>query len=576
MSVRIHYDEPSEYVRPKLEDLDIQTVDYTAIVGVPDVRRDTTPTGSEEKKPGNGYSWLAWGFNIDLGGIEELSDFVVKFLEVVDKTNKIVMALLKLMRIFSSDFKSISRLLKVLLKIVLKRVKELIDGFTSTGVYVTTIFPNIDSRSPKFAIPINGGYKEFVATVNARCNDRRSESSPRFGKGDAVGGMVLAMIGAQSDPQFLADLIQNLYVLGNLFRFRPPTPSPAKNVTAVPGFYKVPKKDRTASSNEPELKMGVKISWEHPGTPLSGFIVRRSLYEEGTKEMIKGPDGKMYPGYKYVDPVFDKNMQEEKVVIGKPNYEYIDFDVEPDKLYFYKVYTTVGYNFFKKYPFFEKVESPLASKTVHAVPRKKIPLSELVEASMFDQNAVRVKRSELKGPWQSFTLRRLLGPEIDALLGRLDELIDKFTGLVSTAGDSMTEYLKFAEKKIKFYLDLMNEIADLIVRLLQLRLSGTFLLLNIDPEQGGMQNFLRKFNGAVLTEEIASFQVGANGKPMTLGSLMDRGIMAGVVLVYGYPQLDGNYVGTLVSKEELGQFEKQLESSKKAMEAFTKLLGLGG
>lgn len=575
MGTRIKYDVQSEYVKPKLEDLDIPTVDYSSVVGVENLLKDTssTGTGGEEspaKVQGDGYSWRAWGLNIDLGGIEELTKAVESFLKVVDNITKVVTALVKLMRIFTSDFKSLSRLLKVLLKIVVKKIQELLDGFTSTGIYMSIIFPDFDTRKPKFVLPVNGGYKEFLAGVNTRCLNSKDEDAPHFGKGDVVGGLVIGMIGGTNDPAFLQDLINNFIVLGRLFRFQPPTPSPAKNVTAVAGFYKDP--DRSVKT----LKLGVKVSWEHPGTPLSGFIVKRSKNRDGTKVTVKNEAGKEEVIRVYKDEEFEKTFPLINVVVGRPKYHIIDYDVEDGEMYFYKIFTTTGYNFLDDHPTFQRLESPLASKSVFAIPRKKIPLSELARETVFDTNGNRVPSWQFDGEWQSFTLRTLLGPEIDTLFSKMDRLTDKLSGMISTSSDAMSEYIKFFEKKIKFYMDIILSIVDIIERLSQYRLSGTFLLLWVEPDTGGMENFVRKFNSAVLTEEVGAAQVGSSGKPMKVSGLMDKGLMAGVILLYGFPKLDGDYVGNLVPKEQQKEFEKSLDKSKKALEAFTTLLGLGG
>jgi hypothetical protein len=580
MGTRIKYDVLSEYVKPKLEDLDIQTIDYSDVVGlekiVQDVSTPSDDTGdSPAKKEGDGYSWRAWGLNIDLSDIKELADALKKFLEVVDKISKILVTAIKLLQIFTSDFKSIARLLKVLLKVIVKKLQDIIEGFTSAGVYVSIIFPNCNTRDRNFVLPINGGYREFVTNVNARCLNSKDEDAPKFGPGDAVGGFIIGMIGGSNDPNFLYDLMTNFRVLGRLFRFIPPTPSPAKNVTAVPGFYKSDERDEDGKRI---LKLGVKISWDHPGTPVSGFMVRRSRHRDGIVLAATNANGVKENIRVYRDEEFDVDAPLINVVVGRPHYHYIDFNVNKDQLYFYKVYSTVGYDFLDKYVFFQRIESPVASKTVYAIPRNKIPLSELVKETVFDRNGNRVHSGEFDGDWQSFTLRTLLGPEIDQLLSQMDRMTEKLLGLVSTSGDAMSDYIKFFQKKIKFYMDIVNKIVNIITRLAQLRLSGTLLLLSIDPEKGGMQNFVNKFNSAVLTEDVKGLQVGTkkNDNSIPFPSLMDEGIMAGVILLYGYPQLDGDYVGNLVPKNEINQLEKSLDKSKKALEAFLALLGLGG
>jgi len=581
MGTRIKYDEPPEYVRPKLDDLDIPSVDYSAVVGVPDLSGDLTPPDSgggdsPEEVKGKGYAWSSWSLALDFSDLGGVTDGIERFLEAADKLTKVVVGLLKLIRMFSSDFKSISRLLKVLLKIIVKQVQEIIDSFASTGIYVSLIFPDFDIRSEDFVLPVNGGYREFVQRVNATCLNSKDEDAPKFGKEDTVGGLVLAMIGGANDPRFLQDLIENFQVLSSLFRLRNPTPSPAKNVRAVPGFYK--KKEEDGSTH---LAMGVKVMWDHPGTPLSGFVLRRSRYRDGVKVRVSAPKGAKEETEVvrvYRDEKFDaEGIKRFPAVVGRPRYSYVDFtDLKENEMYFYKVFTEVGYDFWDKNAFYQRIESPTASKAVYAIPRNKIPLSELAKETLYDDDGNRVDSEEMESDWQSLSIRTLLGPEVDRLFSLMDRLTDKLLGMVDTSSDAMTEYLNFIQKKIKFYLDIINKVADIIERLSRLRLSGTFLLLSVHPEDGGMQGFVDKFNSAVLTEEVGGLQIGSKDKKTpSIASLTEEGIMAGVMFVYGYPSIDSGYFQNLAAEDQAEQLTKSLERSKKALKAFLGLLGLG-
>lgn len=583
MGTRIKYDEPPEYVKPKLDDLDISTVDYSAVIGTPDLTGDLVPPDegggdSPEEQKGKGYTWHGWSLSLDFSELKGITKSIEGFLEVMDSITKVVVALLKLIRMFSSDFKSIGRLLKVLLKIIVKQVQEIIDSFASAGIYVSLIFPDFDTRSEDFVLPVNGGYREFVQRVNATCLSSKDEDAPKFRKGDTVGGFILAMIGGANDPRFLQDLIENFQILSKLFGFQNPMPSPAKNVRAVPGFYKDPE-DRD------KLKMGVKVMWDHPGTPLSGFVLRRSMFRDGVKVTVDTPAGseeKTEICRVYKDESFDaEGIKKFPAVVGRPRYSYVDFGgkepLEENRMYFYKVFTTVGYDFWDKNQYYQRIESPTASKVVYAIPRRKIPLSELAKETLYDDDGNRVDAEEMEADWQSRSIRTLLGPMVDKLFSLMDRLTDKLLGLVDTSSDAMTEYLNFMQKKIKFYLDIINRVADIIERLSRLRLSGTFLLLEVYPDDGGMQGFVDKFNSAILTEKVGELQIGSKEKKgPTIASLTEEGIMAGVMFVYGYPSYDGEYFQNLEAEEQAAALEKSLDRSKKALEAFLSLLGLGG
>jgi len=575
MATRIRYNVDPEYVKPKLEDLEIPTIDYTQLVGSTDLKDDTRPPDeSDSESPaaveGAGYTWRAWGLNNDLSDVEEIVTATQKFLEVVDKITKILTAVVKLIQVFSSDFKSIGRLLKILLKVVVKKLKEIIDGLSSTGIYSALIFPPFSPRVGKFSFPVNGGYREFTARVKNLCLDSKDEDAPKFGANDAVGGLIIAMIGGTGDPDFLQDLITNFKVLAKLFRFRNPMPAPAKNIMARAGFFRDP-------DDRKKVKLGIKVSWEHPGTPLTGFVLKRSKSKSGYVVEEKNTSGIKERIHVFKDKEFDgEGVKQFNVIIGRPKYHYIDFDVEDSKTYYYKVYTTTGYNFYDENPFFQRIESPTATKTVFATPRNKIPLSELASETVLDENGNRVYGDEFDGEWQSLSIRSLLGPEIDKLFGHMDRLSEKLLGMVSTSGDAMSDYLDFFKKKIKFYMDIVNMIADIIIRLAQYRLSGTFMLLTIEPDKGGMEGFFKKYNSAVMTEDVKGLQIGTKKKDnsYSMKSLNDRGIMAGVILLYGFPKFDEEYLSSVVPESELDAFSKSLDDSKKALSAFTKLLGL--
>ena len=583
MSTRIKFDKLPEFVKPKLEDFDIETVSFDLLTGVLDISKlpndeilaDLGSTNSgNTKNDKKGYKWSSWGLSLSVDNIKGMTTNLTNFLKYLDTVQQVAIVVLKLMRVFSNDLKSLSRLIKGLVKEIVKKIKEIIDGFASTGMYMSVVFPAFDPRDSKYVMPINGGYQEFISAVNARCLASSDPDAPRFQKNDVVGGLILAMVGGNNDPQFLDDVVKNFRILSRFFKFPEILPAPANKVVASPGFYK---------DDKGILKLGVKISWEHPGTPVTGFDLYRSKSPKGIKYQAE-VDGQKAEYTRFKDDTFNKGYPvKTAVIIDRPKYSYVDFEVEDNVTYYYKVYSTVGYNFIENLPFLSRLESPVSSPIVSATPRKCIPVSELKKYVTLDVDGQPVDADDFGGDWQSFSVRTLLGSEIGTVFNLLDQLSDKISGMLSSATDNADDYLKLYEKKIKFYMDILNKISDMISRLLSFKMSGTFMLLELFPEKGGMEYFVERFNNASKTEEVTTIEgVGKKGVKTGSGpsfsSYTDKGVMFGIILLYGFPSPGGEYLKEfeVITEGSKPLLISSLDQSKIAIDNFLKILGLGG
>jgi len=567
MAVRVKTKVKSEFVVPEL----VSATDESELTAIGNIYKVPTLTPSlpfpeEKEESGGGDTWIQFSIDTDLSDLEKLAEIGEKFLKKVDKLIGVFTIILKIMRLFQSDLKSLSKLLKVVIKLLVKSLKQFIDSLVSTGIYVTPIIPAFDKRQPGYIMPINGGFAEFKAIFTASCLNVKDPTAPKFGPEDTVGGMIIATGAGSNDPSLIANMLKNLEVFARFFGFKNPMPPPPINVSAIPGYYKSPLGDK---------KMGVKVSWEHPGDTLSitGFLLYRCKNGAGLKKIVV-EDNVAVERFVYSDQDFNEG-DPYKVTYSplKFRYSYIDFEVTPGQDYHYQVFSTAGFDFSDKYEFLRSVESPLGSQRVSAVPRECIPLSELKKYSILDVDGNPVDNSSLSGEWINLTVKDILPVEFDSVFRLLDNFSESLVGAVSSAGDSFSKYISFLSKKVSTLLEITTEIKELVQRILQYQLQGSVLLLNLSPEKGGMQGLTDRFNAAVVDE---GFVVGVLGnkddksEASTIDSM--KGLFVGVGLVYGFPEFNSDFGQRFVPEEQQEQYKKQLKRFETALSTYRKLL----
>ena len=586
--IRIKIEEESEFVIPKIEEVEeFPTLLTPAVLPNTPVVVTNEKKNLEEVNGGSGaISWKEFSINIDLSGVEVIVEIGTKFLETLDKIIKIYVKILKILRLFNTDFKSLKILLKVIIKNLIKNIKQFIESLSSSGIYATAIIPGIDERIPGFTKPINGGFREFKATVSQACLDKNNISTPPFkNEKDKVGGFIIALGAATNDPHLLKDLIQNMKVLANFFGFASPVPPPPKNVKAVSVFNRTTKK--------PEIK----LTWDHPDTLISGFAIYRSENVVGSMKNIDDGTGKSKIIRVYDDKSFNNGEPVKiNVIFGKQTYSYIDTNVENNKTYYYKIYSTAGFDFVDKWEFLRSVESPMGSRPVKSTARSVIPLSELDKYTLMDIDGNIVSNRFFTGNWVSVSVRDILGPGIDEILKLLDNFGEKIIGYVNTSGDVMDKYIKFLDKKIQIYLKILYKIKDIIQRIMEYRLQGSVLTLFVSTEEGGMENFVKRVLEADIDvqkmvsllgkkRDLPEFLQDAQGNLIPIPPTSDPppspldsmgGAFMGVVLVWGFPDLsDEGFSNYFVTEEEKDKYKKQLDKLEKSLEIYKKILGLG-
>lgn len=568
MAVRIKTSIQSEYVIPEIATEAEQTELAPLKTGVAidtSVQAVPVTTTSNESNPEGDGEWKGFSINFALDDIEKIAEAGEKFFGVLDKIIKIYVAILKILRLFSLDLKSLTRLLKIVIKQLVKALKQFIESLISTGLYVTAIIPDFDVRNPNYVLPINGGFAEFKARFTASCLNRKDPTAPKFGPQDSVGGFIIATGAGSNDPTLLTDMIKNLETLSRFFGFRNPMPPPPSNISAKSGYFKSP---------TGEKKLGIEIRWEHPGSAISGFKLYRCKNSEGLKRIVV-ENNKQVDRFIYADDDFNGGEAYDVPFFPlKLNYKYVDFEVEPGVEYHYQVFSTAGFDFSDRYEFLRAVESPLGSRRVSAIPTECIPLSELKKYSLLDTDGNPVDNEGLAGEWVNLTIRDILPEEFDNVLQLLDDLADRLVGGIDLSGDAMSAYIKFLSKKVKTLLKITTKIKELVQRLLQYRLQGTVLVLNLSPEIGGMEEFTNRFNSAVIDEGVVKNLLGNEEAQDTSTIDAMQGIFVGVAVVYGFPDFSEGLAERFVPEEQAEQYKKQLERFEKSLKTFKQILGL--
>lgn len=579
MSVRIKYDVDPEIVKPKLEDLVIKNITAkdmvpdptTAVVAAIQSPFNTT-SPSPQDTANKGYAWDSWSLSLSLSNMQYAANAITTFLKQVDKLTKVVAQLLKVMQLFSGNVKSIAIFLQFITKALAKALKDLINSFASSGVYLSIIAPNFDRKAPKYTIPVYGGYREFISRVNATCTSSSDPDAPKFDNPkDKVGGVILAMLGGTNDPEFLSNLVHNFKVLSEFFGFQNPMPSPAKNFKATAGLFRKP--------GTSDKVFGVQLTWDAPDNPVTRYGIYRSTVPTG---IPKNPSP-VIDGVEVNVMVLGEMIADAHSIPGKAHYRYTDFDVKDGVTYYYKIYSMIGDTFFEDNPLIEDLRSPIATSMQSVTPKNCIPVSELAKYTTLGINGEFLNFIDLKSEWQSLTIRRLLGKSIDIVLHKIDDLADRIAGMVNTGSSATTEFIDFYAKKVSDILALVTEFSDIITRLMAFNMRGTFMVLKLPVQEGGMAGFVDRFNKAsslgdtasgVQQSEQPNYTVAKITKNGGIGQYTEKGIMFGVILLFGYPDLSADRLVEVVPPGEVEALKAKIKVTEKAVATFVKLLGL--
>lgn len=570
--------------------------------------------------------WLE--FSLSLSILDMIGENDIKnyndFLKFTNKVTKGMVALIKIVRLLSSDLKSLNRVFKFAIKQIVVTLKDLINSFVSTGMYFTVITPKQSENDPGYTVPTWGDFNEFKSVIIGACTDYSDKGSPsQLSYNAKVGGFVIGGVGGASDPQIIDLLIYNMRALANLFPFKPSLPGPPRNLVAQEGIYQTGEKDNSGSK---EMKPGIKLTWHKPDSYiLAGFYIFRSMNKSGDFPTLKQMDAiiansalakdqnlvrsfqkiKIFDNDANADQLGLKKFNEgEPVFVGKnilyESYEYTDFEVQTGTKYYYRVYTVLNEkkNGLSGDPYLFRVDSPMSSNEASATAYNCIPVSEIPNGILTLDGEWIDEKDHSKSKWSSLAIKDLLGPSIEKLLNAVDKFADKLIGYVSTSSDAVNEYLDAFAKKIDDYVKILDILTQVINVIMSFRLKGSVLLLNLTkPKEGGIQGFAQRIanatvNSAILGKkprsesEIVNINVkvppGAEGAKSAINSQVSndmgaslsalKGFYYGLVVVYGFTDKVDLKAYAAPYMTEYNDVSSQLANNEKTINMLLKIL----
>lgn len=546
-------------------------------------------TGGSSTNPGND-TWDSVSLNFNfLSDSKKAVAVIQEFLGTLNKIAGLLSSVLKLVEVFTNDFKSLTSLLKVLVSKALASISAFLKDLENTGVYVLTVLPEFNEQNAAY-FPPGGGFNGFKQKVTGALFNTKDPNRPDFSATSSVGGFVLVLSADTTDPAAIADLIENLRVLSNFFAGLLGSSQPASpvNVRAIPGLYSpalLDVKSSTVTVGQQlrggalnlvgiSKKPGIKITWEdnpslsvlNTGQATTKYYVYRSTQREGTvlgnDGKVLGKDGKKpdLANAKLVEGKFIKvfgnegytdkdlfNNGKARIVYNSPLdnvNEIIDFDVLDGKEYFYVIVPAFGD---VEESFLDNLDRSgffagkfgLPSPVVSAKSDSCIPETALNWIEYPGGKFVTVR--EGSGPfWETATVKSLLGPQTDKIIKSLTDMVNVLGASVENSNSSLQDFQRSFKKRIQNYLKIIDKIKRLLVVLESYKLVGSVLALNLSIEKGGIENFAKRFNSAKIKGPLEKLN------PIT-------GIATGVVVLFGKGSVDGN--------EAVRNFNKQNEYS---------------
>jgi len=541
MSVRFVPSRKSLYVIPKLD----KSVGGPATVDIQDINIPGLMNDANNilNKSSGGYDWKDFTLGIDVSQYKDFVEGVNKFLTFMDNyVTKPLVIVVKLLRLFSSDLKSINRLLSVVLRVLVKKIQQFIESLASFPIAATVIIPDVDKRLHNFMNPLDYGFDELKARVTSACLDPNDPYAPKFGPESKVGGLIIAGMAGQNDPENFSNMLENFEILTSFFGISNPMPARPTNVMAAAGLNK-------------DQSPKITISWNHPGTRgIHGFWVYRCKVYDGVNKTVTvngTPQNILVYEDKGFEPVYIPAL--------RPKYNWEDKKVKEGTKYFYIVYSVPSKKWFTKKPIYEDIRSPIASARVAATPVKCIPISELQKYMILDQDGNTVDPEDMKTQWISINIRSLLGPSLGFIFDRMNSFTESLIGFTTTSSDAATSFVDFYANKIQGYLSVVTTIQNIVNILLSFRLKGTIMYLNLDFEQGGTEGFVKRFNEA--TMDPAAVDV--------------KGVYMGIVIVVGFPVINNDTAKLYFPENETAEYKREFKNSMSAWNFFQETL-LGG
>lgn len=546
-----------------------------------------------------------------LGKIGELNDQLINIVNILE-------TLLQIINTFQSDYNNLYKALQFLVKTLLQQVQDLIVSLSSTGIYILPLVPDMSPLNPDYRP--GGGFPAFSKKINHALFNTQDPNRPVFNsKEDYVGGVVLALTAGSNYGSMIKDLRVLSKFVGGLSD--QDKVSPPKRLQAIPGLYRLRDAADTYKKAHPEDDVGffreavaapkaagVKLIWDAPEgvRGIRWYKIYRSDSYKGspvidrfTNEQVRtpvAPDGSggdlvfEYRDLRFnggVPLIFDSDPESGGAL------EYLDFEVEQEATYFYKVVPVFEDpdKFFNGQSPNEFIEGSLASNIASAKVSVCLPPGVFSEFLETPDGIIPGIPSGSPPYWYNATLRQVLGPDLDQAFKGLTRMLNSLWGLVQTSNDHFNSFLDGVKDFLQETKQLIDLLQKVIAALEALKLSGSAIALSIPMEKGGVQGFYDRLNSANVPDSLKKELLGidpdrSSADTASTYSAPICDIYGGFVLLMGIPST-GSFSSSLdIPQEQLdalgsteafkntqAQYEAKKKQTEDLKEAIEKTLG---
>lgn len=505
--------------------------------------------------------------------VDDFKRILSAFERPISKLNKAVSGLQKIMKIiqlFISGFNSFSKLVVSFINYGRTKLNEYTDTTLKKGVYVNVLVPPAflqEARSdPKVLFKSQGGFDGFITRLNTSLKDTKDKNRPQYGLQDYVGGMVVLLDSESLDTIWTGlKQLASMFDFINLFGFdlEPPPPT---NLRGFSGFFEDPE-------NPDEKKFGIQLEWNK--NPLvSTFKIYRSRIPGGryteveyvpnslvgnketgeigllevTRRLLARIFAKqpfitpMKKEYVYNDPDFNEGNP---IIIssttGGTTAKYVDTDIPTEKVTVEGQIYEIPYHLNEQTSekeavlnYYYIVKSSIAGGLIEGPNSKELVVEPKSCNDMYNiANIIFHSQSQIEpiskgfgsiNSWSSIQISRML-PWFQEIIDILNKFLDSFSGMITDASDSFSDFLDQITQKFQMYASILELCAWLLENVKRFIFGPYVSFLNLDPVKGGMDVFVDRIKGAQLPEGKDSFS-GPSGTSI------------GIVMVYGGSVLD--------------------------------------
>jgi len=518
--------------------------------------------------------------------IENFEKILSAFERPISRLNKTISALQKIMKIiqlFISGFNSFSKLVVSFINYGKTKLNEYTDTTLKKGVYVNVLMPPAflqEARSdPKVLFKSQGGFDGFITRLNTSLKNTKDKNRPQYGLQDYVGGMVILLDSESLDTIWIGlKQLASMFDFINLFGLdlEPPPPT---NMRGFSGFF-------TNPENPNEKKFGIQLEWNKnplvstfkiyrsriPGGRYtevkyvpSSLVNNKETGEIGLLEVTRRLFARIFRKEPFIPPMKgeyvydDSDFNEGNPVIlssssGGTTEKYVDTYIPTKKVTIegqtYEIPYHLNEQTSKEEPvlnYYYVIRSSIAGGSIEGPNSKELVVEPKSCNDMYNiANIIFHSQSQIEliskgfggiNSWSSIQISRML-PWFQEIIDILNKFLDSFSGMVTDASDSFSDFLTQITQKFQMYASILELCAWLLEQVKNFIFGPYISFLNLDPVKGGMDVFVDRIKGAQLPEGKDSFS-GPSGTSI------------GIVMVYGGSILD---VATLKAFQKVFKF----------------------